>query len=201
MKRICIVFGWYKNGYDTFIKVSNKNINFFDEIYGFEAIQEYNMIEEKKQLIDKYNLHNLKIELQNKAIWINNDGIMIYNLGKGSSSIYKEKKTGKLINSFYCESIDINDFLLQFNKNDTELYVSMNLEGAEFEILDYMFLKNTFDKINVKEFYVDNHSNIAGRELELKNTIKTNHNKLMTYFKRYSSRPFSGNPEDFLYSN
>lgn len=208
MKKIVIIFGWHIKGLDYFLKVSSKKCNLFDEIYGFEAIP-INIENEKKYCIDKYNLDEDKIKLYNSAIWIDNKGITIYDAttdeekktGMSSSSIYNTKTTGCFKNSFNVNSIDIIEFLNKFPKNEYEIYMSMNIEGAEFDIIDKLFETNIFDKINVREFYLDNHTNIKNEEINLKNKVKQNHIKFKKYFRFSSGRPHSGNPEDFKYYN
>ena len=77
----------------------------------------------------------------------------------------------------------------------------MNIEGSEFDILDKMFESKIFEKTDIREFYLDNHTNIDGQEIELKKRVQENRQKLKKYFKNERGRPSSGNPEDFFYFN
>jgi hypothetical protein len=142
---------------------------------------------------------NIKFKLENKAVWIHNNGIEFHNLCGGSSSILKEKKSGTYKETIHVDSIDCAEFLSKFN--DHELYISCNIEGAEFEIIDHLLLNNIFDKIHIKKFFLDYHTNIQGKEDELKNKIKEQLNQLDKKFTTRRLRPYSGNPEDFLLIN
>ena len=157
------------------------------------------MKKEEKKLKSKFP--DKKIQLENKGIWIHDRGIDIYIKGNTGSSVLKDKKSGEPGGKIFVPTTDIKVFLSNFNKEDTQLYVSMNIEGAEFEILEYMFEEKIFENINIKEFYLDNHTNIKNREKELKDKIKNNNIKLMKFFKGKKSRPLSGNPEDYLFYN
>jgi len=197
-KKAMVVCGWHNKGAHYFCKVSGKKLNFFNNIIGFEALKNFN-IEKELSFFDEET--RKKVELHNKAVWINDKGVEFHDLSKGSSSIFRDKQTGNWKESYKMETVDFVKFLEKFDKNEYELYVQMNIEGAEFDILDKMFESKIFEKTDIREFYLDNHTNIDGQEIELKKRVQENRQKLKKYFKNERGRPSSGNPEDFFYFN
>ena len=197
-ERVMIVCGWFTEGAKYFCKISGKEITFFDQIIGFEALKSFD-IEKELSKFDKETVK--KVKLYNKAVWVDNDGVEFHDLGKGSSSTFKNKKSGEYKCSYKIETCDFVKFLNKFPKDKYQLYISMNIEGSEFCVLDKMLKIKVFENIDVHEFYLDNHINISGKEKELKKQVRENHKLLIKYFKRSRRRPASGCPEDFLYYN
>jgi len=195
MKRALIICGWFEQGGSYYETLSDKKLDYFDNIIGFEAKKEFNIEKELSSLPE--SVRN-KTELYNKAVWVNDDEITFYDLGIGSSSVLPNKLSGIAgLDPYKVEAIDFPKFLEKFD--NYELYIQMNIEGAEFEILDKMFESRTFEKLNILELMLDNHTNIKGKENDLKETVQQNRIKLKKYFTE-RSRPRSGCPEDFMYT-
>lgn len=83
------------------------------------------------------------LNVLNNAVWINDDKIPMY-LGHGkyteSSSLVKEKRTGKLDkeNPTYVPGIKFGKWLQDSFDKEDYLMVKMNIEGAEYEVLNQM---------------------------------------------------------------
>tara|TARA_R100001015_G_C4631134_1_gene193401 strand:- start:859 stop:1458 length:600 start_codon:yes stop_codon:yes gene_type:complete len=197
MKKTLIICGWFEQGGSYYEAVSGKKLDNFDNIIGFEAEKDFNIEKELSSLPE--SVRN-KTELYNKAVWVNDDEIVFYDMGKESSSVLSNKLTGEQgLDPYKVEAIDFPKFLEKFDKENYELYIQMNIEGSEFEILDKMFESKTFEKVNILQLILDNHTNIKGKENYFKEKVSQNRTKLKKYFTE-SSRPLSGNPEDFLYT-
>jgi FkbM family methyltransferase len=86
----------------------------------------------------------------NKAIWISEEGIEFY-LAENtvSSSIIKDKKTGKLNKiPVKVESVDFGQWLKSnFTKNDFIL-VKLDIEGAEYDVLEKMLADGTMEYVD-----------------------------------------------------
>lgn len=119
-------------------------------IYSFEANPE--LIPE---LLKKYN----GVNILSKAIWIN-DGHINFYIGTEStlsSSVIKDKTTGKL------NKIPINIPCVDFSKWCTENFkkedyvvLKLDIEGAEYEVLDKMLKDNSISLIDV--LYIEFHN-------------------------------------------
>lgn len=98
------------------------------------------------------------VAFSRKAVWIHNQTENFYLGGKHSrkdftesSSLIKEKKTGHLQINKPCmvECIDFSMWLKEtFNKNDF-IILKMNIEGAEYEVLNKMIDDNSIEYVNI----------------------------------------------------
>tara|TARA_B100000700_G_scaffold328582_1_gene446902 strand:+ start:82 stop:1782 length:1701 start_codon:yes stop_codon:yes gene_type:complete len=108
-----------------------------------------------QQLYDKYNNDN-EVSLYNKAIWIEDTKeINFYQrhtkfYNNGSSSLMKNKKTGGLDinNPLKVSSINFTKWLLShINKNSYNI-LKIDIEGAEYDVLNNMLKTDVFKHIN-----------------------------------------------------
>ena len=120
---------------------------FFKHIYPQSRILAF----EPNPKITDYLLRNIKnnslenIELINKAVWTNNDGLDLGLDDADASSIHLEKNKTKV------ESVRLKDYLL---KEATVDMLKMDIEGAEIEVL-----KDCRESLtNVKNIFVEFHS-------------------------------------------
>lgn len=140
------------------------------------------------QLYDKFKNDN-EITLSNKAIWIKNNEIInfyqrhtkFYN--NGSSSLMQNKKTGGLDinNPLKVSSINFTKWLLSnLNKNSYNI-LKIDIEGAEYAVLNDMLNSNIFKYIN--HLFIEFHNikvnispqtdiNLISRIREINNNIK-----------------------------
>lgn len=102
----------------------------------------------------------------NKAIWISEEGIEFY-LAENtvSSSIIKDKKTGKLSKApVRVESVDFGQWLKSnFTKNDFIL-VKLDIEGAEYDVLEKMLTDGTMKYVD--DLRVEFHNDKVGVPME-----------------------------------
>lgn len=105
------------------------SIAFFKTYYPSAKIIAFEASPEIATILKK-NLHNNKIsenvELIEKAVWSNNEGIEFGNMGDDSSSIYQNS------NKVLIPSIRLKDVLDSYKKID---FLKIDIEGAETEVL------------------------------------------------------------------
>jgi len=120
----------------------------------------------------------------NKAAWIKDGTILFYISRKNpefvqGSSVYKDKLTGNLNleSPVNVPCIDFSKFLSDnFTVNDTVI-VKMNIEGAEYDVLEKCVADGTIKLI--KEIFVSFHYQ------KIKNFDKDRHNNLILSLKKY----------------
>jgi FkbM family methyltransferase len=143
------------------------------EIHSFEPHPIfYNMIYEK------YHQYN-NVFLYEKAIWTSNTKKKLYykrseTALNGGSTLIPEKTNIHNLNLFKeVDCIDIVEFLNKFKEVDL---LKMDIEGAEYEILDKIFKTDTYKKI--KSIYYEDHSSKIPTERykDLKNKTFQNFN-------------------------
>ena len=102
------------------------------------------------------------------------------------SSIYKEKKSGGVTDniSVSIPSIDLSKFIKKIKK-DNYIILKLDVEGAEYEILNHLIDENTFSLVN--EFHGEFHpGKIDKPELkELENKIYNHFNQTNTPFHNW----------------
>ena len=150
-------------------------------IHSFEANP--NLATELKK---HFNLDS-NVTIHNKAVWINEDKNIKFYLSvdfSDGSSIYKEKKSGGVSDNIYVDvpSIDLNKFIRSFDKNDY-IILKLDVEGAEYEILDNLIENNTVSLINEfhGEFHPDKIDKPELKDLEIKIFKYFNDNKINFY--------------------
>lgn len=148
MKKIFIDAGANKcDSIDWFLKSNSKSQDY--EIYAFEP-----------NPLFKDCFKNKPVTLINKAVWIKDEVKHFYldssnrNLG---STLYKSKKTGRLDkeNPLEIDCIDFNLWFKSVCKKDDYIILKMDIEGAEYQVLEVMMKEGTIDYID--EFYIEFH--------------------------------------------
>lgn len=123
-------------------------------------------------------IENIKFE--NSAVWIY-DGVLDFYLasnGNAGSSIIKNKITGCLDTSpTQVKCVDLDRIIRQFSINDY-IILKIDVEGAEYELLDYLLHKNTFEFIN--QLFIEFHTK------KVHKTIQDNE-MLLSRLKEYSN--------------
>lgn len=99
--------------------------------------------------IDSFGLEN--VELNQKAIWIHNDGVEFQEEGGFSGRIPKE---GDIQNIVKVPSVSLKKILEKYDKID---FLKMDIEGAEFEVLKDC--KGQLSKI--ENLFIEYHSHIS----------------------------------------
>jgi FkbM family methyltransferase len=115
------------------------------EIFCFDPLPEN--IEALKLISD--------IHIIEAAAWSSNGEENLYLGASQGVSMYADKKTGYVDpeNKIIVHTIDFAEFIiLNFNKED-EIWLKLNVEGAEYEIIPHLYKNNLidwFDRIYVK---------------------------------------------------
>jgi len=98
----------------------------------------------------------------NKAVWVKGGKVSFKQYGgegKSAGSLVADTGGGKHYCDFYDEievgSIDFHEFLCIFNKED-EIYIKMDIEHAEYDVLEDMIKKGWPE--NIKEIWIDWHA-------------------------------------------
>ena len=131
--------------------LNKKNIIDY-KIHSFEPIPFFN----------KYlnPLSNNKVIIYNKLISTNNNIQKLYlsQHTNDGSSIFNDKITNGISNDKYiiCESIDIVSFINNLEKHD-ELWIKMDIEGGEYDIIPHLHKFNMLKKIN--KLFIEWHHN------------------------------------------
>ena len=139
-----------------FIDYFNRNQKTF-KFYLFEPVKENSL--HLKSFFK--NSLGKEVEIINAAAWIN-DGEITFSVGtkpngtnskitdiidefKYDKAKYKRKDTVKCLNfdKFFKESLDLNDF------KDSLSIIKMDIEGAEYDVLDSMIESNSISKIDI----------------------------------------------------
>lgn len=111
------------------------------DVYVFEANPQINIIDHISNFPYKINAFNQAVWVENKEITFN----IQHSAGQGSclmclssTHFYDEQAT--------ITAIDFSEFISSFN--DCNIYCKMDIEGAEFVVLDKLIRDNTIFKIN-----------------------------------------------------
>ncbi len=119
----------------------------FDKVYAFEPNPRF-----------KEDLEKLDVEFSNKVAWIE-DGTVMFSVDGNDlaygSTVMKSKATYNNRTATEMKSFDFSEWLKQFRNDDVT--VKMDIEGAEFPILNKM-IKDGTDEI-VKDLHVEFHAN------------------------------------------
>ena len=143
------------------------------EIYGFEC--EPRLKESLEKLSKKINFNFI-----NKAVWIKDENIKLYlgqnNLTQSSSILsdkikYIDKETPVEVGA-----IDLSNWIIDNFKEDDYIICKMNIEGAEYDILEKMLKDDSLKYINI--LYISWHWK------KIEGISKERHNKLIQKIKK-----------------
>lgn len=157
------------------------------EIYSFEA-NPYTFMESKQHM---EGLDRLNIKHFNKAVSTKNENILV------NCAIYQNSPTSQASNILVnppnvdivygsrheyiqkeVESIDFCDFLEKNTSNNDEIYIKMDIEGEEFDVLEKIILKQSYK--NIKEIYIEFHERFFFSKMEEMHDKK---NEFLKFFK------------------
>lgn len=144
-----------------------KKFNCF--VYSFEPIlKHYELCLDKFKIIDKIKLYQSGLSSENKVV--------DFHVAGESSSIY----IGTVLGEFGINLKKIDEFLLDEKIEIVDL-IKMNIEGSEYELLEYMLNNNLITKF--KNLQIQFHDNVFdGWEQKynyIKETLKKTHH--LTY--------------------
>jgi FkbM family methyltransferase len=107
--------------------------------------------------------HFNEVEVIEKAVWINGNGVEMGMEGADASSIYRKNDSAKV------DSVSLKNFIEKFEQVDM---LKMDIEGAELEVL-----KDCGERLkNVKNIFVEFHSFLNDKQnlSEILNTLEQN---------------------------
>lgn len=127
-----------------------------EKLFGFKADKKI-AFEVNPRFIKK--LQKTDAEVHHQAVWFRNAEIDVY-IDKalkplGTTVFSSKAKKLPLIKKIRVESIDFSEFVK--NLDADEIVIKMDIEGAEFPVLDKMIKDNSFRK--VKKLYCEFHPN------------------------------------------
>ena len=180
-RKIYIDCGVYKG---EEIKIAEE---YFDRIYGFEPF--YN------ELKDNYNFkYEDKITIYDKGLSNKNGESKIYKTDTLiGSSLYSNKFN--LFNNFKnIEIIKLSDFIKQnLNKEDI-IFIKINIEGSEIDVLEDLYNNNMFDyihSIHVDYDYtkIKNNDNYTERAKKIVDIVNKQYSNIIVndYFYKYNN--------------
>jgi len=121
------------------------------------------------------------VTIHNKAAWIHDDTIKFHlsTAFSDGSSIYKEKVSGGVSENIYqtVDCRDIADYINTTAYHGWEIILKLDVEGAEYEILDHMIKQNVMHKVS--EFHGEWHPLKIDKQ-EVKDLIPT----IMNWFQQ-----------------
>lgn len=158
MKKIFIDCGFNEGqSLDHFLEIVPDSNEF--EIFCFEPDSRNFHFFEKYQ-----NFRNIKIE--KSAVWIF-DGEIKFFLGSTSpgSTLIKEKTTANIIEENFqiVNCIDLSRFIKESFSKDDYLILKLDVEGAEYKILDHIIRSECLDWID--DLFVEFHNEKVKRSL------------------------------------
>jgi len=146
VKKVLLDCGANKGqSYEWFMK--NRDDSDEYEVHCFEPVQSFK----------HYNVFkNKNVTFHSDAIWVEDGTIDFYEKGGLSSTLYPNKidnqgKGTRVIVS----CIDFSKFIKDNFKLSEYIIVKMDIEGAEYKVIEKMLEKGTFEYID--EFYVEFH--------------------------------------------
>jgi len=164
MRKVYIDCGSYKGGtIRSFIKNREYDKDFI--IYSFEALEAYAGKQEKvlKNVISMENINLIK-----KVVWIYDGEIDFYASGRRAGragSILKNKKSRRN-RATVLPCLDFSKWIIDnFNKDDY-IILKMDIEGAEFEVLNKMIKDKSIEYIN--RLYLEKHTKRYDGEIDFK---------------------------------
>lgn len=124
--------------------LKDKNIEEY-KIYSFEPNIFF------KKPLKRIKKRNTNIEIYFKILGTKNTTTKLYLSQKNNSgsSIYSNKTTNKVNDGLYlnCQEIDIVEFLRELPSHD-ELWIKMDIEGGEYDIIPYLHKNDCLKLIN-----------------------------------------------------
>jgi len=177
----------------------------FDKYMGFEAIPQ--LCEEAK---DRFK-NNSKVTIINKAAGIKDkDNVKFYMCyckekggckGKGSeigtgSTLLKNKIRGNIDKSkfIYVDVIDFSKYIIDNFREIDEIYLKIDIEGSEYELLDHMIKTGSINYIN--KLFCEWHYHKMKDYKQNKKEFKKKHYKLVSRLNKFGFNLKGNNVDD-----
>lgn len=187
MRKIYIDCGAWNGNSIMIFKKRFKNSKDF-EIYAFEC---HPKLRNKLNFLKRRN----KFNFIDKAVWINNGTVNMFlgtkNLTQSSTLISSKMRLINRKHPVKVKSIDFSSWIIKNFKEDDYIVCKLNIEGAEYEVLEKM-VKDKSIKF-IKELYIAWHYKKLRDFPEKRhhNLIKElNNNNIKFYNWNYKVNPF-----------
>lgn len=152
--------------------------NVFKKHYKAASFDEYHLFEPNKALYEKYirSLSRFDVHVYEQAAWTSN-GMVNFYIGSQwdgeGSTLLENKTTGRIDydNPDLVYAIDISEFVGQIYNDGDEIYLKIDVEGAEYDILEHMFDRDTLKFIDTLDIEFHSH--------KFKNSLKVRHDKII----------------------
>jgi FkbM family methyltransferase len=157
MRKIFIDCGYYRGKAITLFKKKEE----YDESFEIFAFDPNRFSEERLQAIESSGVNFI-----NKAVWTHDGKITFYASGRRhgqANSIFKNPKKPRRERHRTVECIDFGKWIKDNFSPDDHIIVKMDIEGAEYEILQKMLEDGSIHYVN--QMYVEYH--YARREDEV----------------------------------
>ena len=124
------------------IKEVIKNKYNFDKIYGFEPCKNnFNF------LVEKYGSNN-NLVLNNFGLSDKSKEVILYDPESIGASIYSDKRGIDITKKETIKLLEASEWIKENLKKDDIIFMKLNCEGSECDILENMIDNNIFDNIN-----------------------------------------------------
>ncbi|MBL7132263.1 MAG: FkbM family methyltransferase [Candidatus Omnitrophica bacterium] len=136
------------------------------EIFSFEA----------NPYLISYIPKKKNVTVLNKAMWIDNKGLDFYfGVSTLAGNVVENKQTDTTKKSIKVDSVDFGQWLKENFKQEDIIFVKLDIEGAEYPILDKMLKDESIEYVD--KLYVEFHSSIMdditeAKDKELVDAIK-----------------------------
>ena len=146
-----------------------QSIDLFRNKYPYANKYEIYSFEPNPQCV-KYFEHK-NVEFFNTAVWIRNEELDFYLGDIQSSSICKNKTTGRLDvkHPIKVSGMDFSQFVIDNFCKDDYIVLKMDIEGAEYAVLNKMLTDGSMKYIDV--LYVELHGNRCGYSKQEDDTL------------------------------
>ena len=175
-----------KEGLKLFIDCGanlGQGYSYFSKIFDPNTY-DYVLFEPNPNCYDKLVAQNYKgnIEIFNQGVWTHNSTLKLYGLSESNDNFSQGASIISDHNSIYYEAnddsalevdvIDLNEFIKNKTHNYVEVILKLDVESAEYEILNSLIESRMIEKIDV--LFVEFHSKyFKGKEKEKKIEEKT----------------------------
>lgn len=110
---------------------------------------------------NNYQFHNQAISDHNGVITLNIESVGVANTGQGSSIINRDlwlnpMHKGEFIKTVDVECIDLSAWLLQNCVSDDFVVIKLDIEGAEYAVLDKMIKDKSIELVD--QLYIEWHA-------------------------------------------
>lgn len=136
-------------------------------------------------LIEKFKTN--KFNILNKAVGNSNRLVKFHipkkdNLSVGSTihDDFHNSKENLEYNTIDCEMVDLSQYISEIE--DCEIYLKLDVEGSEYDILEKMILDKTIFKI--KKLFVEFHENYVADEFIKKYDLINRKNDILSFLEK-----------------